>query len=105
MLVYVGFAESYRNDQQIEIQSAYLGNQSFSLFTSYCFFKGATSEIRNKSVAVVIENSDHNRITSVSCLKKAIDNMETECGKSSPMAFYGVMVWALNFDLNLFFNY
>ena len=82
MLVYVGFAESYRNDQQIEIQSAYFGNQSFSLFTSYCFFKGATSEIRNKSEAVVIENSDHNRITSVSCLKKVIDNMETECGKS-----------------------
>ena len=63
LLVHVDFDESYRNDQQNEIQSAYFGNQSFSLFTSCCYFKGVTSEIRNKSVVVVTENSDHNRIT------------------------------------------
>ena len=28
------------------------------------------------------ENSDHNRIASMSCLKKVIDTMEIECGKS-----------------------
>ena len=81
LLVHVDFAESYRNDQQNEIQSAYFGNQSFSLFKSCCYFKGATSEIRNKSVVVVTKNSDHNRITSMSCLKKVIDTMETECYK------------------------
>ena len=53
LLVYVDFAESYRNDQQNEIQSAYFVNQSFSLFTSCCYFKGTTSKIRNKSVVVV----------------------------------------------------
>ena len=63
LLVHFDFAESCRNDQQNEIQSAYFGNQSFSLFTSCCYFKGVTSEIRNKSVVVVTENSDHNRIT------------------------------------------
>ena len=82
MLVHVNLAESYRNDQQNEIQSTYFGNQSFSLFTSCCYFKGATSEIRNESVVVVMENSDHNRITSMSCLKKVNDNVETECVKS-----------------------
>ena len=61
LLVHVNFTESYRNHQQNEIQSAYFGNQSFSLFTSCCYFKGATSE--NKSVVMVTENSDHNRIT------------------------------------------
>ena len=75
MLVHVDFAESYRNDQQNEIKSTYFGNQSFSLFTLCCYFKGATSEIRNKSVVVVTENSDHNRITSMSCLKKVIDTV------------------------------
>ena len=88
--LYVDFAESYRNDQQNEIQNAYFGNQSFSLFTLCCYFKGATSEIRNKSVVVVTENSDHNRITSMSCLKKVIDTMETECGKS----FTNVVLWS-----------
>ena len=63
LLVHFDFAESCRNDQQNEIQSAYFGNQSFSLFTSCCYFKGVTSEIRNKSVVVVTKNSDHNRIT------------------------------------------
>ena len=63
LLVRVYFAESYRNDQENEIKSAYFGNQSFSLFTSCCYFKGVTSEIRNKSVVAVTKNSDHNRIT------------------------------------------
>ena len=82
MLVHVNFAENYRNDQQNEIQSAYFGNQSFSLFTSCCYFKCTKSEIRNKSVVLVTENSDHGKMTSISCLKKGIDTVEIKCGKS-----------------------
>ena len=55
LLVHVDFAESYRNDQQDEIQNAYFGNQSFSIFISCCYFKDVTSEVRNKSVVVVTE--------------------------------------------------
>ena len=90
LLVYVNFAKSYRNDQQNEIQRAYFGNQSFLLFTSCCYFKGVTNEIRNKRIVAVTENSDHNRITSMSCLKKVIDNAETECGK----LFKKVVLWS-----------
>ena len=90
MLIHVDFAESYRNDQQNEIQGAYFGNQSFLLFTSCCYFKGVTSEIRNESVVVLTENSDHNRITPMSHLKKVIDTVETECGKS----FTNVVLWS-----------
>ena len=90
MLVYVEFAESYRNDKQNEIQGAYCEIQSFSLFTSCCYFQYATSEIRNKSVVVVTKNSDHNIITSMSCLKKVIDTVETEYGKS----FTSVVLWS-----------
>ena len=90
LLVHVDFAESYRNDQQNEIQSSYFGDQSFSLFTSRCYFEGVTTEIRNKSVVVLTENSDHNRITSMSCLKKVIDTVETEYGKS----FTNVVLWS-----------
>ena len=90
MLVHFDFAESCRNDQQNEIQSAYFGNQSFSLFTSYCYFKGVTSEIRNKSAVVETESSDYNRIPLMSCLKKVVDTVETECGKS----FTNVVFWS-----------
>ena len=64
--------------------------ESFSLFILCCYFKGATSEIRNKSAVVVIENSDHNRITSMSCLKKVIVTVDTESGKS----FTNVVLWS-----------
>ena len=60
LLVHLDLTESYRNNQKNENQCAYFGNQSFSLFTSCCYFKGATSEIRNKIVVVVTENLDHN---------------------------------------------
>ena len=90
MLVHVDFTVKYRNDQQNEIRSAYFENQSFLLFTSRCYFKVAASEIRNKSAVVVTKNSDHNRIASMSYLKKMIDTVETECGKS----FTNVVLWS-----------
>ena len=33
-LIHVDFSESYNNTQQDEIQSAYIGQQNFSTFTS-----------------------------------------------------------------------
>ena len=44
--------------------------------------------------------SDHNRTTSLNCLRKVIDTVEAEFGKS----FCGVMVWALNKSLCWFYN-
>ena len=89
LLINVDFTESYTNDQQNEIQSAYFGNQSFSLFTSCCYFKDAANWIRNESVVVVTKNSDRNRITPMSCLKKVIGTVDTEWGKS----FTNVVEW------------
>ena len=90
LLVHVDFAESYRNDQLNKIRNAYFGNQSFSLFASCCYFEGVTNEIRNKSVVVLTQHSDPNRITSMNCLKKVIDTVETEYGKS----FTNVVLWS-----------
>ena len=59
-------------------------------FTSCCYFEGVTREIKNKSVVVVTETSDHTRITSMSCLKKVIGFVETKCGKS----FANVVLWS-----------
>ena len=39
---------------------------------------------------MVTENSYYNRITSMSCLKKLIDTVEMECGKS----FINVVLWS-----------
>ena len=61
-----------------------------------------TSERRNKNAVVVNGNSDHNRIISMSCLKKVIGRRNTV--NHSPMSFVRVMVSALNIDPDLFFN-
>ena len=73
---------------RMKSKSVYFGNQSFPLFTSCCYFKSVTSEIRNKTVVVVTKNSDYNRITSMSCLNKVIDTVETEYGKSFTNAIF-----------------
>ena len=39
ILVHVDYAESYKNSQQNEIQSAYFGNSIFSIFTACCYTK------------------------------------------------------------------
>ena len=91
LLVYVDFAERYRNDEQDEIQSAYFGNQSFSLFMSCCYYITETDNLgQKKSVVVVTEKFDHSRITSMSCLKKVIETIETQCGK----IFNNIVVWS-----------
>ena len=41
-------------------------------------------------MVVVTKNSHDNRITSISCLKKVIDTVETECGK----LFTNVVLWS-----------
>ena len=36
LMLHVNFAESYKNDQQDAIQSAYFGNQYFRILTACC---------------------------------------------------------------------
>ena len=90
MLVHVDFAENYRNDQQNEIQSAYFGHQSFSLFTSCCYYKDDGNILQQKSIAIITENSDHNRVTSMSSLRKVVEIAENSLGKS----FRRLIIWS-----------
>ena len=90
LLIHVDFAENYRNDQQDEIQSAYFGHQSFSLFTSCCYYKGTDNTLQQKSIVIVTENSDHNRVTSMSSLKRVVETMENEVGQT----FTRLIVWS-----------
>ena len=38
-LLNVNYSENYENQQQDEIQSAYFGHATFSLFTACCYLK------------------------------------------------------------------
>ena len=71
LMIQIDFAESYKNEQQDVIQSAYFGNQCFSIFTGCCYFN-VQGNIKNDNVIVVSEISDHDIVASMSCLEKVV---------------------------------
>ena len=62
------------------IQSAYCGNQCFSIFTA-CYYFNVDGKIKNSNVIVVTERSDHDRVASMSCFKKVVSKIESKHGK------------------------
>ena len=97
LMVHTDFAESYKNDQQDVVQSAYFGNQCFSFFTACCY-SNIDEKVKNRNVIMVTERSDHNRVTSMSCLEKVVaENVMKICT-------CGAMEWGLNSGPVLFVN-
>ena len=90
LLVHVDFAKNYHDDQQNEIQSAYFDHQSFSLFTSCSYYKDDGNNLQQKSLVIVTENSDHNRVTSMNSLRKVVEIAENSLGKS----FCRLFIWS-----------
>ena len=72
LLIHVDYSENDNNKQQWEIQSAYFGHASFSIFTTCCYFKDESNAINKEAITVTSETSDHSRSASVSCLQKVI---------------------------------
>ena len=71
---------SYKNEQQDAIQSAYFGNQCFSIFTACCYFN-VQGKIKKDNVIVVTEKSDLDRVASMSCLQKVVHEIEINHSK------------------------
>ena len=63
-----------------EIQSAYFGNNSFSLFTACAFYnnQGKTEKV---SVTITTEGSDKSRVTSISCVDFLIQFLRSKIEK------------------------
>ena len=81
MLVHVDFAENYQNKQQSEIQSAYFGHTSFSLFTACCYTRNVVSnEIDNHNIMVVTEASDHSRIAAHCLIQRVVEEVRKKIG-------------------------
>ena len=91
ILVDVDYAESYKNSQQNEIQSAYFGNSTFSTFTACCYTTSLDNGgLKKNSIIGIKESKEHNRAASLTCLKKVVDKAEeidvTKYGK--------IIVWS-----------
>ena len=65
VLVHVDYAESYKNSQQNEMQSAYFGNSVFSIFTACCYSRSPDGSLKKDSIVVISESKDHDRKASL----------------------------------------
>ena len=65
---------------KMEIQSAYFGNNSFSLFTACAFYnnQGKTEEV---FVTIITEGNDKSRVTSISCVDFLIQFLRSKIEK------------------------
>ena len=79
VLLHVDFSESYKNANQDEIQSAYFGQSSFSIFTA-CAYRSTNGEIRTIPITVPTESNEHSRVTALSCIHKVISHIEEKVG-------------------------
>ena len=71
LLVHVDYAESYKNSQQNEIQSAYFGNSTFSIFTACCYTKSLDNGgLKKDSIVVVNESKKHNRACDINMFEE-----------------------------------
>ena len=75
LLVHVEYSESYENKQQHEIQSAYFGHTTFSIFTACCYLPDSEDNLVSESITVTRELPDHSRSTAIACVSKVIENV------------------------------
>ena len=66
VIIQVDYSENYANKDQHQIQSAYFGQQCFSIFTACCYLQ-IDEVLVNENVTVTSEESDHSRIAALSC--------------------------------------
>ena len=75
ILIHVDYSKSHENKQQQEIQSAYFGHTTFSIFTACCYLRDVENEVISESVTITSELSDHSRAAAITCILKIIDHL------------------------------
>ena len=103
VLIQVDYSKNYGNKDQRQIQSAYFGQQSFSIFTSCCYLN-IDGVLVNENVTVTSEASDHSRIAALSCWLKVLAFLQEKSLSFESRWFftYGVMDVLANLGLDLF---
>ena len=84
LMIYVDYSESYKNQEQGEVQSAYFGHQNFSLFTA-CVYYRKDGELKSLNTVVVSESTDHSRIAAHSCVETVINYAKQKLNLLQPL--------------------
>ena len=92
LLIQVNYSQNYDSKHQNEVQSAYFGQNSFSIFTACCYFQDETNSLAKQAITVTSESSDQCRKASISCLLKIINFMR-ETHSHLPLKL-NVIIWS-----------
>lgn len=74
-IVSVDFARNYDNKQAAEIQSAYFGHDTFTLYTACCYLKDCNGKLESFPLGIVSNEANHDRNVSFSNNMLIIDNL------------------------------
>ena len=66
-MIHVDYSETYKDNEQDEIQSAYFRKDLFSIFTACCCTRGIDGKLLNENSTVTSEATDHSQIAAFSC--------------------------------------
>ena len=73
----IGYSKSYNSIQQDEIQSAYFGQQNFSIFTSCSYnCEAEQGDFAKIPVVVISESSDYSRIGAFTCTNTIVNELK-----------------------------
>ena len=91
-LIHTDYSESYNNTQKDEIQSAYFGQQNFSIFTFCSYYcEVEQGDLAKIPIAVISESSAHSRITAFTCTNAIITELKKRMKVSWKNSFCGLM--------------
>ena len=104
-IIHVDYSENYEDKEQEEIQSAYFGHNSFSIFTACCYTRRIDGTLLNEKFTVTSEANDDSRIAAFSCINLIIDLLRRSFLHNSTIILcfiiYGVIIARHNFGPNL----
>ena len=75
-IIHVDYSKNYKDKEQDEIQSAYFGHKSFSIFTACCYSRGIDGTLLNENFTVTSEVTDCSRLAAFSCINLIIDSLQ-----------------------------
>ena len=104
-IIHVDYSENYEDKEQDEIQSAYFGHNSFSVFTACSYTRRIDGTLLNENFNVTSEATDDSRIAAFSCINLIIDLLRRSFLHNSTIILcfiiYGVIIARHNFGPNL----
>ena len=75
--LYIYFGESYNNRQEGETDSAYFGQQNFSIFTSSSYYhETQQGNLAKIPIAVTGQSSHHSRIAAFTCTNAIVNELK-----------------------------